>query len=283
MSKYLINSDYVAVRRGDFVEASETAAEFILDTGNNDLHISVMIEIAEANGLKIDPELKTSAYADTLEIKLYQLDIPEVNKMTDTQNVDTIVKAGFEAGKTDEDMIIELLESGVKFKEAGKLFKAACERLGLRKSAKNRKEEVFSILDEAEFAPENSDQLTQMVEYIAGNVDDTSEKQALAAIKSWAKVNEVELPKAARAARAAKSTVTVAGATGARAQIFNWMIGNKGFASEELSAFIAELKPKFDEKQLANTTKKFVQYAEFAELYAAGPVEEVVAEEVEAA
>ncbi len=284
MSKYLINNSYVVVRRGDFVEACESAAEFILDTAKNELHRSVMIEIAEANGIKINKNLKTSDYADSLEIKLYELKIPEVNKMTDTQNIEKIVLAGFAAEKTDEDMIVEIIESGVKFKEAGKLFAQVCEAKGLRKSSKNRREEVGAILDEAEFAPADSEELQKMIDYIVENVDDTTAKQAGIVIKRWAKENEIALPKRARSAGGSKSG-GVAGATGFRGAMLGWLLENKDFTQDELGAQILVKKPKFGEQQVEAAAKRFTQYVEFAKLLNAPAevVETEAAEEVEAA
>ena len=282
MSKYLINSEFVVVRRGDFVEACESANEFILDTAKNELHASTMHEIAEANGFKLDKRQRVSDMKDTLEIKLSILKIPEVNKMTDTQNLEKIIVAGFEAGKTDEDMIIEIIETGVKFKEAGKKFAQICEAKGLRKSSKNRRDEVNAILEDAEFAPANAAEMQTMVDYLVKTVDDTTAKQATSVIKRWAKANDVVLPKRERSAGGSKSG-GVAGATGFRGAVLGWLLENKDFTQEGLKEFILSKKPKFGEQQIEAAAKRFTQYVDFAALLNA-PAEEVEVEsEVEAA
>lgn len=275
--KFLINPEFVALRKGLFVEADEESGEFVLDTEHVEYSKGTLEEIAAANEITISKSLNKGDYAEALAHGLNDLEIGEVNKMTDLQKAKEIVLAGFEADKTDEEMIVEIIGSGVKFKEAGKLFKQVCETEGLRISPKDRKAHISKILADAEFAPEKAEDVSAMVARIIGTeetddeeavnaeVANTSEKQALQAIRVWAKDNEVSLPKADKKEKAAASTHGLG--SGTRGRIIDWMLQNPDATEVDLLEGIRKIrKDGTEELVLKGSAERFYSYLKFARL-----------------
>ena len=155
-----------------------------------------------------------------------------MNEITDTQKVAEIVAKGVEAGHDDDTMLIEIVQAGIKFKAAGKLFNQAMTEGGYRITAKDRKEKGRAILVDAEFAPENYDELQAMIERISEEVDDTTASQASSICKNYAKEFEIELPKAPK-----KST------GGIKAEIMEFLFKSPNATHEELFDFIESKGP----------------------------------------
>jgi hypothetical protein len=236
MAKYLISSSNKAIRKGEFVTSSD--GEFIIDTENLDknIHKQNLVDVAEAHGFKINPKAKQAELLTELAEQLSTLKLPEQNEMTDTQKVEQIVKAGFEAGKTEEQMMVEIVNAGVSFKSAIKLYKAATESLGLATSAKERSEKAAAIIKEVTAGVEPKDVtaelISTLVTRIATEVKDEDEKHAMVYVRKYAKEHNIELPKAEKAAGRAS------GVSGLRAEAHEWMKANPTASEKELAAFI---------------------------------------------
>lgn len=261
--KVLFDQDFRAMRQGQFIKADEIAGEFFLD-----LHClggttkALLINIAEMNGLKVDSKLRKEAYAVDLFEKLEKLNLPELNKMTLTENIQTIVSEGVAAGHEDEQILCTLMEKGgLKFKAAGQAFTSAMEAGGHRMSNKARYESVAELLDGAEFNPdEEYSQVESMVVKITEAVSDTSDKQALSAIKKWAKANEVVLPAKPKAASKA---------SGPRSNLLGIVLAyvrdeHREATAGDIDAKIAELKPEMKEAQRAKYVSQAVTAVEYA-------------------
>lgn len=192
--KVLINNNFKALRRGEFVSANSEAGEFIMDTENSEeMTVATLQEVCLANKIEFGKKDKKSDLLSKIETGLIKL--PEQSKMSETQKVKEIIVAGVAAGKSDDEMLIEIVTSGIPFKLAGRLFKKEMEEGGHRISASKRKESIEEILAEAEFEPATYQEVSDMVARIVKEVNDTDDKQAMKAIKAYMKEKELEVPK----------------------------------------------------------------------------------------
>ena len=227
--KILINKNFKALRVGKFVTASEDAGEFIFDSKLEDQWpVATILEIGKANGIS----LKKGKKSEVIEILINHiktLELPQMNEKTDSQKVKEIVEDGIKSGKSDDDMLIEIVQSGIKFKAAGRMFKEAMETGGYRITAKVRKEQCREMLVNEEFTPKNYEQVQEMMEKLSNEINDTTTSQAYSAIKSYAKEFEIELPKPDK-----KST------GGLRSKVFSWIVSNPTSTKEDMKAFITE-------------------------------------------
>ena len=230
--KVLIKSDFRAVMTGEFVTANIDRGEFIFDTDNcDDLSVATLLEIARKNKAQISKG-KKEVVVEELFNHINKMELPVMKDKTESQIVSEIVAAGVEAGKNDNDMLIEIVEAGIKFKSAGKMFNRAMIDGGHRITAKDRKAEVRAILVDAEFAPESYDELQAMIERISNEVDDTTTSQANTICKSYAKEFEIELPKAPK---------KLSG--GINAYIMSFLESTPTASKEELLAFVESKGP----------------------------------------
>jgi len=138
----------------------------------------------------------------------------------------------------DEEEILEALvpamkDAGmpVKFKQGYKLIRLALQGAGFALSAKERQEQAEVLIADAE-APEDWDGVVALADEIADQVDDTTQGQAIACIKKFAKKHELELPTKPKAATGP------GGARGFRGIAFDWMVEHAGESREELAEFI---------------------------------------------
>lgn len=235
--RYLINGNMKAIRCGQFAKADKEASEFIYDSiaPNDDTHnVAVMRGIADAHGFVIPDNLnKRVDIASRLAEQLKKLKLPEVKSMTDTEKVTGIIVAGVEADKTDDQILVDIVNAGISFKNAGKMFKKIMEEKGLRINSKTRQEQVFKILKKARFKPKEYSQVETMLAVVRKEVTDTSEKQALSLVKKYAKEGELTLPKAPK----------TAGGKG-KAKINAFMIENPTAKKAEFKKFMLELGKK---------------------------------------
>jgi len=262
MSKYLINSDHKAIRRGEYVEATSDG-EFILDTetmeDNKDLTVSALHKIAEANNIKAP---KNSSRADLIEnitTNLEKSKMPEQNHPTQSNIIKGIVEEEGEHRDADTDSdefevavftrcIEKLNELGITFKikQLGSLVKREIAEQGLVVTNTQRKEMVFDILESGGFNPETWDDVQQVIEHIVAEVNDTDHKQALSAIRKYAKVNEIELPKRSTRKKSSGSF---------RSQAIQFMIENSPCSDETLMEFVVEADRADPEKVVARLSK----------------------------
>jgi len=261
--KILINSNFKALRQGEFVEANEDAGEFILDTDNKDKAPAkaTIQEIAKANKITLKSKVTIADALDIIAEALTET-LPEQNEMTDSQKVEEIVKAGVEAGLSDDDMLVQIIQEGIPFRAAGRLFKKVMEESGLRISSAKRKEQIVAILEDAEFAPETYDEIKEMLERIEKEVADTTTSQALKIIKRYAKDLEIELPKVPRAPTG-----------GIRTKLFDLVKENPAITKAEVEDFFSENCKT--EEAAAKYMKRYYPIIEFGqEMHKLGTGEE---------
>jgi len=251
--KYIINPSFKAIFKGKFSAASTDDGEFEYnsDGAADDFPaLATLIEIGKANGLKISSKAKKADAIEQLNAHLETLEINEVNEMTDTQKVEEIIEAGLEAGQTDDEMLVEIVNQGVSFKSAGKLFKSVMETKGYRITAKERGEKINDILTGSDFGGEEvtAETIQEAVKRITGEVADTSEKQALNSIRKFAKANEIDLPKVKKGGGGGNS-----GAMMDKVQEF--ILSNRDTDIAEIQSKIKEWKPEVSEGSMNGYTK----------------------------
>lgn len=197
--KYFINTNFKALRKGDYVTADESNGEFIYDSESCDFPQATLKEIAKANKIKISSKDNSKQICEKLDEGLAKLKIPKVDKMTDTQKVEEIIEAGVAAEKTDDEMLVEIVQAGISFKSAGKLFNNVMTEKGYRIAAKERSAKAVTILDDLGFSPKNYDDVSKAIGALTRGIPDTNHKQAISLIRKYAKTNGIELPKKEKA------------------------------------------------------------------------------------
>lgn len=226
--KYLLTSNFKVARKGSHVTA--TGNDFIYDSESDELSLGQLQEIAEANKLKVVGKKKAEYQSNLNEALSKMENVAEQNGPTQTEIVDQIVKDGHAAGKSDDDMLIEIVKAGISFRRAGKMFKETFERLGLRTSVKDVKEIAAKLLAELNWKPETYSDVEQAVSKVLAKSPEGAEKgQAIAAVKAYAKANEFELPKRPKGAR---------GAIGFKGDAYEWILANQNATKEELAAYL---------------------------------------------
>jgi len=151
-----------------------------------------------------------------------------------TEEYVNIVKNGFEAGKSDDDIIRGLFEVGVEFKDLRNIFNSVIASENLRLSAKERKEKTEEILKD--WTPESSESLLSKCDELAEALGVKASK-AMASIRSWAKTNKIELPKQER-----KPVERKAGFGGYVGKILTHVMENKDITRKEIEAHCEEQK-----------------------------------------
>jgi len=149
------------------------------------------------------------------------------------QKARKIIEPLARGGKSDEDMIVKLINSGFQAKKSFKLLKTALEDLGVRMSAKDRFEQVSELLLKNDFAPTEYSEVRDVCTYLASELDATDEKQAMVAVRKYAKVNNIELPKRPKGAGGPRSA-----GNSFLARKYKWMIENAKESSEAFVGFL---------------------------------------------
>lgn len=165
-------------------------------------------------------------------------------------------------GTTDDELKILLMkDGGFPFAKAGRLFNRAMESMGARLSAKDRFELVSETLLENDFAPVDWSEVQTVVEYLASEIDSTDEKQALVAVRRFAKENGIDLPKKPKASAGPGK------GRGFRGQILDWFVANVEKSDDDFVAWM-----KTNEKPEA-LIKRFLGFRENARLVHAAMTE----------
>lgn len=272
--KYLIGENLKVKWKGEFVNADEDKGEFIFDTDENELTKATLVGMAEANEVSIGKKDNVATLVDKLHQSFETLELKEVSVMSDEKKVEEIVVAGVEAGKSDDDMLVEVVNSGVSFKKAIKLFKNVMETKGLRISAKKRADKIAELIAELNFQPETGDDVQSMITKITKEVPDTNEKQAIGALRRWAKKAEYDLPKVKKSGAAAG---------GVRGKIYAFMIDHPKATPEQFTAWVTASTDDDGLGKDEKTAKRFLPVFEVARKMAEAIIKMDAEDEAEAA
>ncbi len=216
--------------KGKAVNKSALADDFVYETEKDSLSSSQMKEIAKANGFKIKGK-KTAELKSSFEEQLLKLKLPEKRKMTDTEKVLEIVKTGVEAKTSEDEILISVVQSGIKFQQAIKMMKNAMVSLGFAVNSKERFIKTKEILDDEEFEPENYSDVTEMIAKITEEVSGTTEGQALSQIRKYCKEEEIALPKKVKEKKA-----------NVQIKVMAWFVNNYSAETSELEEFLEEIE-----------------------------------------
>ncbi len=136
------------------------------------------------------------------------------------------------AGKTDEEMVVKLINEGFQAKKSFKLIKSVMEDLGIRMSAKDRYTQTSEILMKNAFAPTEYSEVRDVCVFLASELEATDEKQAMRAVVKYAKENKIELPKRP------KGMGPRSGGNSFRARMIKWMLENTAGSSDAFAAWL---------------------------------------------
>ena len=163
-----------------------------------------------------------------------------------------IVEPMSRSGKGDNEIVIALITAGFGFKKAGRLLGKVLEALGVRLSNTDRLKMVSEMLMKNDFAPKDWTEVVQVCEYLAEELDATSEKQAMVSVKKFAKNQSIVLPEKPKN-------------KGLRAKTLEWSRANPTADDEAFKVFVSTVTDKESQK---NTYARVHGYIRDA--YAAG-------------
>ena len=226
--KVLISNNYKALRVGQYVKADDSVGEFVFDSENCFHSVATLLEICSTNKIKAKKDKKEKVIS-ILEAGIIKLELPQMSERPLSEVVAEIVEAGFAAGKEDDDIKIEIVQAGVPFKLANKLFTEVVTQKGFRISVADRKVAVREILIANDFEPSTYEEVTAMLEKLSDEVSDTSTAQALKAVKAYAKEFSIEIPKPAKKAKGGFKTV-----------VQNAVVANPDMSQEEFISLCEE-------------------------------------------
>lgn len=267
MSMYLIDSNLKALRVGAFVKADTDTKEFIFDTEEG-ANIATMRGIAEANEITLASNLKKGQeICDALSTGLEGLDLPKMDKMAESDVVANIIKEGLAEDKTDDEMLVQIISSGITFKKAGRMFKVAMEKGGHRITTKDRQASVNEVLVKLQFNPDSYSDVHEAIVAVKAAIKDTEDRQALFCIRKYAKDHDIEMPKIVRKSKRA----------GLRSKIFKWIVANPSASNTDL---VTEIKTLGKDDKFA---KRYTILFDFARQVANATMEATTEPSTEAA
>jgi hypothetical protein len=245
--KVAFTSNMVAIRTGEFVEKSINTekGEFILDASTN-MAIATLKEIAAANNVDVSGIKGREAITAAILAHVETLKLPTMDTPPQDEVVREIVKAGVAAEKSDDDLLIEIVQAGIKFSQAQRFLKQAKEDLGLVVSAKDRREAVAEALGK-DFAPKTAEEVLEVIPTLTSKIEDLTEAQAKAQIRAYLKRVDRPMPELPKKAK----TGGTGAASGMRGKIFSFLTANPSATKEEFNAFLVANKPDRADKLLA--------------------------------
>jgi len=211
---------------GEFARATNSG-EIVLDT--EDMTVKQILEIAAVNEVVISAKKKADIIAQ-LNDHLVEHNT-EVNTMSESEKLEGIVVAGFEAELSDNDIKKEMFEAGCDFGDINKTFNAIVADKTLRLSPKDRNTKAAEFLEG--YVPgtveEHLGKVAALEDFLGCKTT-----QAGASMRAWAKANEVELPKAPKASKVDP------GFRGNQKVIADYALANRDVTLEQLITFAAE-------------------------------------------
>jgi hypothetical protein len=232
--KILINDKNKMLRFGLYVVAATTAGEFILDTDNCELSNPALFAICESNKIPVSKKAAKLDILEAIEEGIEKLNLPKADTKPPFVIVKEIVEKHMQDGGIDADeedaVLLEIIQKGIKFKDAPKLFNQVMIEGGYRVSAKDRYESIKAILVKADFAPNNWSEVDAMITRVTKEVPDTEYSKAYSLIRKWnTEQKNADLPKPEKA---------ISG--GFRGKVLNWMYKNPLATQAQFNAYIVE-------------------------------------------
>lgn len=132
-------------------------------------------------------------------------------------------------GKGADEVKVEMIKAGCQFKDTGRLYKEWAIETGIMVDAKERAAKVEDILSGFS-ALDNEDDFNSAMDAIMDGIPNTNNKQAGGLIRSYAKKNDMEVFKRAKAAGA--------GRTSFASKFYDSLRSNPGMTEDEAAAII---------------------------------------------
>lgn len=142
----------------------------------------------------------------------------------------SIVVNGLKEGKTDDAILQELFESGIPFGELRTIFNDIIKEKGLRLTSKERKEKTAELMDGVTEIATVED-MQKIVAKLAKELK-VADTKAMGSLRTWAKAQGIELPKAPRVTKARK-----AGFGGHYKNILDFILENRESEKKDVVAF----------------------------------------------
>jgi hypothetical protein len=225
------------LRKGEFVKANVEAGEFILDTSDpRTCNKAACLAIAKRLAIKGATQMKDVQLFAAISEKLLSINLPEINKMTETDKTLEIVKAGKAANQSDDEIIIAIVQSGIGYKKALNAYKSALETLGLIKKdmpKKDRDEAIAKALAKEKFAATEYQAWSDRAEKFVASMEGVTFSGAYASIKAYAKEHELEAPKKPKGAKVGSGSQIK--------KLVVWMLNNLKATEEQWAAHCNEI------------------------------------------
>ena len=184
-------------------------------------------------------------------------DMTNVN--VDLDRATEILMPMIDAGASNEDMVVALIQAGIKYARAGRLMMKVLESKGLRVSAKDRYAAASENLTNWEFAPETWADVEDAVANLVEELDSTNTAQALSCVKRFAKEHEITLPEKPK-------TGGRRDGSSADARFYAWAVANKDASEADVKAFVDALG--VTENQAPRYLAAFTERLAFARAFA---------------
>lgn len=192
--------------------------------------VSNMLDVANFEKIKLTGKKKDEIMSSIEDYcKSSENKIPLIKEKMMQEVISDIITAGFEAGKSDNEMLSDMVMAGVPFGDVAKLFKKFVVDNKLRMSSKERKQKMADIL--VDWSTDSVDEVLSMVSKIKDACEAT-EAQAMSAIRRHAKEQGWEVPKAKKEPKARVTKFT---------KIAKWVLENPDCTEPELQAAVNEL------------------------------------------
>jgi uncharacterized protein (DUF885 family) len=220
--KYLLKN-LKAVSKGEDLEAGKTAQaaknELVFDPAGTH-KLAELKAIATANKVEHPAKAKMPELVPLITAAFEAKNLPE------RINIKAIVVAGVEADKSDDQIMMELIEAGVHVKDAWGQFRAALMGAGLLLNPTERAEKLAELLKG--FEPITGVDVSTKLSELMEAVPRTTDRQGMAAIRKFSKDNSIELPVVKRIG-------------GWKKKLFDWITEHPSASQEEMAAYVSEL------------------------------------------
>lgn len=213
--KYLLKNLKV-VARGEELDAGRN--ELVFDPAGK-YKIAELKAIAKANGIEHGSKIKADELMALIVAAFEEMDLKE------QFSIKAIVVAGVEADKSDDEIMRELADAGVPIRDVVGQFRTAMMAAGYLLKPKERNARLEAVLDG--FEPETAADVESKKHELMDAVPRTTERQAMGAIRKYAKQNGIELPKVKRTG-------------GFKKKVHDWMLAHPNATVDELEAFITD-------------------------------------------
>ena len=152
-----------------------------------------------------------------------------IKKMEIAENLVEIVVNGIAEGNNDSSIYESLFKEGVAFSDLKKTFDKIVKDNELRMTPKERKEQAATFLEG--YVPEDVNNHLAKISALQDHLE-CSTAQAGGAMRSWAKANDIELPRVPKS-----ESNRVPGFGGNHKILADYVLANKDCTRDDLAAF----------------------------------------------